>query len=99
MERHDADTETNPQRLIEQYQNQCLPRLYNLRRRVLAGNLLSAQNIAYIDEVTAGLDKFRPYLSQYPQSQELANRVINVCRDIARQCVANEAEYRYAKTG
>lgn len=76
--------------LIERFETQRLPRALALKAQVDRGELLSEQDLAFLDRVFDDAQQVTSLVHQHPEWQPLAARAVALYKEITDKALANE---------
>ena len=84
--------------LIERFETQRLPRALALKEKVDRGELLSDQDLAFLERVFADAQQVKSLLHQHPEWQPLAARAVELYKQITDKALANEQKAHAGKS-
>lgn len=76
--------------LIEHFETQRLPRAQTLKTKVDRGDMLSDQDLAYLNQVLEDAQHIKPLLHRHPEWQPLVARAVELYKQITERALANE---------
>ena len=76
--------------LTERFKKQRYPRAVNLIEKVEHGELLDHFDLVFLKEVSDDIHNIQPLLDRQPECQIIANKMINLCSEIAVKGLKNE---------
>ena len=76
--------------LIERFKTQRLPRALALKEKVDRGELLSDQDLAFLERVFADAQQVKSLVHLHPDWQPLAARAVALYKEITEKALANE---------
>ena len=78
------------QALLERLNEQRLPRLLELKKKVDAGTPLADEDLAYLSQILADADQVKPFIDRHPEYQELVSRIVHLYHEITTKALQNE---------
>ncbi|HYA39214.1 MAG TPA: hypothetical protein VEI74_13180 [Candidatus Methylomirabilis sp.] len=76
--------------LIERFESQRLPRAQTLKTKVDRGEVLSEQDLAFLNQVFEDAQHIRPLVHKHPEWQPLVARAVELYKAITERALANE---------
>ncbi len=83
--------------LIERFETQRLPRATVLKAKVDRGEVLSEEDMTFLDQVFEVAQHVKPFLHKHPDWQPLVIRAMDLYKAIMDKALANE-QTAHAKT-
>ena len=78
------------QALLERLNEQRLPRLLELKKKVDAGTPLADEDLGYLSQILADADQVKPFIDRHPEYQELVSRIVHLYHEITTKALRNE---------
>jgi len=76
--------------LIERFETQRLPRAQALKAKVDRGDVLSDQDLAFLNQVLEDAQHVKPLVHKHPEWQPLVARAVELYKEITARALANE---------
>jgi hypothetical protein len=76
--------------LIERFETQRLPRAQALKTKVDRGDVLSDQDLAFLNQVLEDAQHIRTLVHKHPEWQSLEAQAIALYKEITERALANE---------
>ena len=76
--------------LIERFETQRLPRAQALKAKVDRGDVLSDQDLAFLNQVLEDAQHVKPLVHKHPEWQPLVARAVELYKEITERALANE---------
>jgi len=76
--------------LIERFETQRLPRAQALKAKVDRGDVLSDQDLAFLNQVMEDAQHVKPLVHKHPEWQPLVARAVELYKQITERALANE---------
>ena len=76
--------------LIERFEEQRLPRLLEIKKRVDKGEVFSESDIRFIAQVTHDAQQSKPLIDRHPEWQKFCAEVIHLYEEITEKALNNE---------
>jgi hypothetical protein len=80
--------------LFERFETQRLPRALELKEKVDRGEVLSEDDIAFLNQVFADSEHVKPFMHRHPEWQPLMARAVELYKEITDKALANEKAAR-----
>jgi hypothetical protein len=84
--------------LIQRFETQRLPRALALKAQVDRGELLSEQDLAFLERVFADAQQIKSLVHKHPEWQPLAVRAMELYKQITDRALANERAAHVGKS-
>ena len=78
--------------LLERYTKHRLPRILNIKERVLQGEALSEQDLVFLEEVLADSLQAKALVDQHPELQEIYIKGAALYKEIMQKATENESK-------
>jgi len=78
--------------LLDRMNNQRLPRAFELKDKVDAGERLSEYDLQFLEQVLADAQAIQPLLARHPEYQDLASRAMHLYKEIVDKATQNETK-------
>jgi hypothetical protein len=76
--------------LIERFETQRLPRAQALKAKVDRGDVLSDQDLAFLNQVFEDAQHVKTLVHKHPEWQPLVARAVELYKEITERALANE---------
>ena len=76
--------------LIERFEEQRLPRLLEIKKRVDKGEVFTESDIRFIAHVTHDAQQSKPLIDRHPEWQKFCAEVIHLYEEITEKALNNE---------
>lgn len=76
--------------MIEQLEQERLPRALDLKEKVDAGERLDDFDIVFLEKVFADMEDAKEVVARHPEYHELAAKVVDLYEEITAKALANE---------
>ena len=76
--------------LLESFENQRLPRIINIKRKLDYGEILNEFDIEYLSEALHDTRTLFPYLEQHHEYRPLTAKIIHYYKSVIDEALANE---------
>ena len=76
--------------LLEGFENHRLPRTLHLRDKVDAGETLSEDELAFLEDLLKDTEKIIPMIDRHPQYQDTMTHVVHLYHHISAKALENE---------
>ncbi len=76
--------------LLQRLEQQRLPRLLDLKKKVENGEQLNDFDIEYLSEVLADAEKVGPLVERHPEYAELVTKMVSLYKEITEKALENE---------
>ena len=76
--------------LVERFQNQRLPRALEIKKRVDAGELLTDEELHFLEEVNKEVRSNEPLIERHPEWLELYGKAVHLHKEITEKALENE---------
>jgi len=76
--------------LIERFEKQRLPRLLALREKVDRGELLSGEDIKFLDTVIHDAQQSKQLIDRHPEWHNFCSKVVHLYESITEKALENE---------
>jgi hypothetical protein len=77
--------------ILKRLNEERLPRLFTIRRRVEHGERLSDREIAYLEQSIADARQAAPLLERNPEYHDMAARLLHLYKEITDMALENES--------
>ena len=78
--------------LIERFERDRLPRLLDIHKRVLLGEILSDGDIAFLETVIGDAQQNKPLIDRHPDWHNLCANVFFLYEEITTRALQNESD-------
>ena len=78
--------------LMERFNNQRLPRMLKLKKRVDQGDKLSDSDIAFLEEILKDSQHTAPLIEKHPEMQSMVSRAVSLYKEITDRALENETQ-------
>ena len=78
--------------LLERFNEQTLPRVLAIKKRVEQGEHLTEPDIAFLDELFKNANYVMPLIEKHPDLQPIASRAISLYKEITEKALENERQ-------
>ena len=76
--------------LIERFEEQRLPRLLEIKKRVDKGEVFTESDIRFLAQVTHDTQQNKPLIDRHPEWQKFCAEVIHLYEEITEKALNNE---------
>lgn len=76
--------------LVERFQNQRLPRTLAIKERVEAGEVLTDEDLRFLEEVNKDARSMEPLVERNPKWLELYTKAVHLHKEITEKALENE---------
>jgi hypothetical protein len=83
--------------LFERFETQRLPRALALKEKVDRGDVLSEEDMTFLNQVFEDAQHIKPFLHKHPEWQPLMARAVELYKEITDKALANEKAARAKK--
>ena len=78
--------------LIDRFEKQRLPRLLDLKKKTDNGELLSDEDIVFLDTVIHDAQQSKPLMDKHPEWQAFCANVVHLYETITEKALDNEKD-------
>lgn len=76
--------------LVERFRKQRLPRALDIKKRVDAGELLTDEELHFLEEVNKEARSSEPLIDRHPEWLELYTKAVHLHKEIIEKALENE---------
>jgi hypothetical protein len=76
--------------LMQRFNEQRLPEVLALKKRVELGERLSEYDIAFLEKVLSDSNHVMPLIEKHPELQSIASRAVSLYKEITEKALENE---------
>lgn len=76
--------------LMKRFNEQRLPRVLELKKRVEQGECLTEPDIAFLEEIFRDANHVIPLIDRHPELQPIATRAVSLYKEITEKALENE---------
>ncbi len=76
--------------LMKRFNEQRLPRMLELKKRVEQGGKLSDNDIAFLEEISKNASHAIPLIDRHPELETVATRAVSLYKEITDRALENE---------
>ena len=76
--------------VMERFEKQRLPRVLDIKEKVDQGGTLSEPDIDFLEEVFTDTKRYKQFVDNHPEFQELYTRVVHLYERLTDQALENE---------
>jgi hypothetical protein len=76
--------------LMQRFNEQRLPEVLALKKRVELGERLSEYDIAFLEKVFSDSNHVMPLIEKHPELQSIASRAVSLYKEITEKALENE---------
>jgi hypothetical protein len=76
--------------LMQRFNEQRLPEVLALKKRVELGERLSEYDIAFLEKVLSDSNHVMPLIDKHPELQSIASRAVSLYKEITEKALENE---------
>ena len=78
--------------LMQRFNEQRLPGVLALKKRVEQGERLSEHDIAFLEKVLGDANHVMPLIDKHPELQSIASRAVSLYKEITEKALGNEKQ-------
>lgn len=76
--------------ILERFAKQTLPKVYEMKKRVDAGERLDQWDIDYLHQLAERTEEIKPIVDRNPQYQEMYAQAVHLYKEITEKALVNE---------
>ncbi len=76
--------------LLQRLEQQRLPRVLDLKKKVENGELLNEFDIEFLSEVFADAERVKPLIDRHPEFADLVTKMVSLYKEITEKALENE---------